>query len=133
MYGDAARFFEDELRPGLKHLRRGTVGMASAGPDLNASQFYITTGEALDSLDGRHTVFGEVSEGLEVLDKINEAFVDDEGRPLQNIRCAVYVCGVGWFGVGWGRVGGGGRRGRRVRVWGRWVGIAGGDCGWMGD
>lgn len=62
--------------------------MAGAGEDLNASQFYITTGTDLDSLDGKHTVFGEVSEGLEVLMQINEAFVDDSGRPLQNIRQA---------------------------------------------
>ncbi len=60
LYGDQARFFDDELHPQLKHRRRGVVGMASAGPNLNASQFYITTGEELDSLDGKHTVFGQV-------------------------------------------------------------------------
>ena len=60
LYGDQARFFEDEIRPHLKHRRRGMVGMASGGPDLNASQFYITTGEELDSLDEKHTLFGEV-------------------------------------------------------------------------
>lgn len=60
MYGDQARFFDDELRPHLKHKRRGVVGMASPGEGLNASQFYITTGEELDSLDGKHTVFGQV-------------------------------------------------------------------------
>ncbi|GLC60770.1 cytochrome P450 monooxygenase 59 [Pleodorina starrii] len=86
LYGDQARFFEDELRPHLKHGRRGLVGMASPGEGLNASQFYITTGEELDSLDGRHTIFGRVAEGWEVLDAINEAFVDAEGRPFQNIR-----------------------------------------------
>ncbi|GFR45740.1 hypothetical protein Agub_g7156, partial [Astrephomene gubernaculifera] len=86
LYGDHARFFEDELRPHLKHVRRGVVGMASPGEGLNASQFYITTGEQLDSLDGKHTVFGQVAEGWEVLDAINEAFVDAEGRPFQNIR-----------------------------------------------
>lgn len=60
--------------------------MASAGPHLNASQFYITLAESLDSLDEKHTVFGMVSEGLEMLEAMNEVPVDDQGRPLQNIR-----------------------------------------------
>ena len=60
LYGEQARFFEDEIRPHLKHKRRGVVGMASAGENLNASQFYITTGEELDSLDEKHTIFGQV-------------------------------------------------------------------------
>ena len=59
---------------------------AGGGKETNASQFYITTGLELDSLDGKHTIFGEVSEGLDVLQQIDEAFVDDAGRPLQNIR-----------------------------------------------
>jgi peptidyl-prolyl cis-trans isomerase-like 4 len=53
---------------------------------LNASQFYITTGENLDSLDEKHTLFGEVAEGWDVLEAINDAPVDNNGRPLQNIR-----------------------------------------------
>ena len=60
LYGEQARFFEDEIRPHLKHKRKGIVGMASAGENLNASQFYITTGEDLDSLDEKHTIFGQV-------------------------------------------------------------------------
>ncbi len=60
MYGEQARFFEDELRPNLRHKRKGVVGMASAGKNLNASQFYLTTGEDLDSLDEKHTIFGQV-------------------------------------------------------------------------
>ncbi|KAL4423813.1 hypothetical protein ABPG75_001114 [Micractinium tetrahymenae] len=86
LYGEQARFFEDEIRPNLKHKKRGLLGMASAGKDLNGSQFYITTGESLHSLDDKHTIFGEVAEGLDVLDAINEAPCDAEGRPLQNIR-----------------------------------------------
>ncbi|GAX85095.1 hypothetical protein CEUSTIGMA_g12515.t1 [Chlamydomonas eustigma] len=86
LYGEQARFFEDELRPHLKHKKRGVVGMASAGKNMNASQFYITTGDALHSLDEKHTIFGQVAEGLDVVDKIDEAFCDDEGRPFQNIR-----------------------------------------------
>ena len=64
----------------------GDVACAGGAEGTNASQFYITTGQDLDSLDGKHTIFGEVSEGLDVLQQIDEAFVDDSGRPLQNIR-----------------------------------------------
>lgn len=64
LYGEQARFFEDEIKPHLKHKRKGTVGMASAGENLNASQFYITAGDNVDSLDGKHTIFGQVSVSL---------------------------------------------------------------------
>lgn len=64
LYGEQARFFEDEIKPHLKHKRKGTVGMASAGENLNASQFYITAGDNIDSLDGKHTIFGQVSVSL---------------------------------------------------------------------
>lgn len=50
------------------------------------SQFLITTSENLDYLDGVHTVFGEVTEGMDVLSKINEAFVDTDFIPFQDIR-----------------------------------------------
>eukprot|EP00208_Stichococcus_sp_RCC1054_P000912 CAMPEP_0206138928 /NCGR_PEP_ID=MMETSP1473-20131121/3988_1 /ASSEMBLY_ACC=CAM_ASM_001109 /TAXON_ID=1461547 /ORGANISM="Stichococcus sp, Strain RCC1054" /LENGTH=338 /DNA_ID=CAMNT_0053532493 /DNA_START=621 /DNA_END=1634 /DNA_ORIENTATION=- len=86
LYGDQARLFDDELHPHIRHKKKGMVGMASGGKDCNASQFYITTGDELDSLDEKRTLFGEVSEGMDVVEKINEAFVDDNGRPLQNIR-----------------------------------------------
>eukprot|EP00227_Mantoniella_beaufortii_P002979 CAMPEP_0197607550 /NCGR_PEP_ID=MMETSP1326-20131121/47330_1 /TAXON_ID=1155430 /ORGANISM="Genus nov. species nov., Strain RCC2288" /LENGTH=342 /DNA_ID=CAMNT_0043175625 /DNA_START=312 /DNA_END=1337 /DNA_ORIENTATION=- len=87
LYGDQARFFEDEIRPTLKHKKKGTVSMAnSGGADMNASQFLITTNEDCDALDEKHTVFGQVSEGLDVLDAINEAYCDAAGRPWQNIR-----------------------------------------------
>eukprot|EP00216_Chloropicon_sp_CCMP2111_P000242 CAMPEP_0198244236 /NCGR_PEP_ID=MMETSP1446-20131203/33733_1 /TAXON_ID=1461542 ORGANISM="Unidentified sp, Strain CCMP2111" /NCGR_SAMPLE_ID=MMETSP1446 /ASSEMBLY_ACC=CAM_ASM_001112 /LENGTH=364 /DNA_ID=CAMNT_0043928235 /DNA_START=18 /DNA_END=1113 /DNA_ORIENTATION=- len=60
--------------------------MANAGENLNASQFYITCSENLDSLDGKHTIFGEVAEGMDVVTRINETFCDDKGRPWQNVR-----------------------------------------------
>ncbi|KAI4374367.1 hypothetical protein MLD38_012371 [Melastoma candidum] len=69
LYGDQARFFTDEIHHDLKHSKIGTLAMASAGENLNASQ-----------------VFGEVAEGLETLSRINEAFVDEKGRPYKNIR-----------------------------------------------
>ncbi|KAH7860067.1 hypothetical protein Vadar_008798 [Vaccinium darrowii] len=86
LYGDQARFFGDEIRLELKHNKMGMVAMASGGENLNASQFYITLRDDLDYLDGKHTVFGEVAEGLETLQRINEAYVDETSRPYKNIR-----------------------------------------------
>ncbi|KAL5724325.1 peptidylprolyl isomerase [Ranunculus cassubicifolius] len=86
LYGDQARFFGDEIHQDLKHSKIGTVAMASAGENLNASQFYFTLRDGLDYLNGKHTVFGQVAEGLDILEKINEAFVDENERPLKNIR-----------------------------------------------
>lgn len=51
-------------------------------------QFFITLGEDLDYLDGKHTVFGEVAEGFEVLDKLNDAYCDEHHRPYRDIRFA---------------------------------------------
>lgn len=86
IYGDQAKYFEDEIRPQLKHNKIGVVAMASKGPNLNASQFYITVADRLPALDGKHTIFGEVAEGIDNLLKINESFTDDDGRPLKVVR-----------------------------------------------
>ncbi|KAF2317670.1 hypothetical protein GH714_039517 [Hevea brasiliensis] len=83
LYGDQARFFSDEIHLDLKHSKTGTVAMASAGENLNASQFYFTLRDGLDYLDGKHTVFGEVAEGLDTLTRINEAYVDEKNRPYK--------------------------------------------------
>ncbi|XP_009106807.1 peptidyl-prolyl cis-trans isomerase CYP59 [Brassica rapa] len=86
LYGEQARFFGDEIHLDLKHSKTGTVAMASAGENLNASQFYFTLRDDLDYLDGKHTVFGEIAEGLDTLTRINEAYVDAKNRPYKNIR-----------------------------------------------
>lgn len=86
IYGEQAKFFEAEIKPRIKHKKKGTVSMANNGDNLHGSQFFITLGDDLDYLDGQHTVFGEVVEGFEVLDKINDAICDDEHRPYQDIR-----------------------------------------------
>jgi len=86
MYGEQARFFEDEIQPRIKHKKRGLLGMAGTGENSNASQFYITTGEDLVSLDEKRTIFGEVAEGMDVVMKIDESYCDEQGRPFQNIR-----------------------------------------------
>ncbi|MCJ8749923.1 hypothetical protein PDJAM_G00193110 [Pangasius djambal] len=86
LYGDQARFFEAEKAPRIKHKKKGTVSMVNNGNEQHGSQFLITTGENLDYLDGVHTVFGEVTEGMDVLAKINETFVDKDFIPYQDIR-----------------------------------------------
>ncbi|XP_030905705.2 peptidyl-prolyl cis-trans isomerase-like 4 isoform X2 [Melopsittacus undulatus] len=86
LYGDQARFFEAEKVPRIKHKKKGTVSMVNNGSDQHGSQFLITMGENLDYLDGVHTVFGEVTEGMDVLKTINETFVDKDFIPYQDIR-----------------------------------------------
>lgn len=61
--------FEDEIHPELKHNRPGTMSMANAGPATNGSQFFITHGPT-DWLDGKHTVFGYVVEGQDIVDAV---------------------------------------------------------------
>jgi len=62
--------FEDEANNGVKH-DRGVLSMANAGPNTNGSQFFITHIKT-DWLDGKHTVFGKVTEGLEVVDAVKQ-------------------------------------------------------------
>ncbi|KAJ3570037.1 hypothetical protein NP233_g4663 [Leucocoprinus birnbaumii] len=90
------RYFAPEIRPKLKHTKRGTVSMAVAPALTDASgehtqggcgsQFFITLGENVDYLDGKHAVFGHVVEGEDTLEKINEVFVDQDSRPYKDIR-----------------------------------------------
>lgn len=62
--------FEDETKNGVKH-ERGVLSMANAGPNTNGSQFFITH-VATPWLDGKHTVFGKVTAGMEVVDKVKQ-------------------------------------------------------------
>ena len=71
--------FEDEFNQ--HKVVRGALAMANAGPNTNGSQFFIVTTEAAPWLDGKHTVFGEVREGMDVVDKLEALPTDRSDRP----------------------------------------------------
>ena len=77
--------FEDEIRPGLSHAEPGTLSMANCGKNTNAAQFFITTVPCA-WLDGKHTVFGKVTRGLEVVNDIEKVRVDKEHKPLLDVK-----------------------------------------------
>ena len=72
--------FEDEFND--HKLVKGSLAMANSGPNSNGSQFFIVTVEATPWLDGRHTNFGEVIEGMDVVDKINAVATEGSDRPV---------------------------------------------------
>jgi cyclophilin family peptidyl-prolyl cis-trans isomerase len=71
--------FEDE--PNDRRVVRGALAMANRGPDTNGSQFFILTTESAPWLDGKHTVFGQVSDGMPVVDEISDVARDASDRP----------------------------------------------------
>ena len=75
--------FADEFNQ--HKLVRGSVAMANAGPDTNGSQFFIVTAQTTPWLDGKHTNFGQVVSGMDVLEKIAGAKVNANDHPLENI------------------------------------------------
>ena len=76
--------FEDEAND--HPVARGALAMANAGPNTNGSQFFIVTAEACPWLDGKHTVFGRVTAGMDVVDEISRVDKDGRDRPRDDIR-----------------------------------------------
>ncbi|HEX3455053.1 MAG TPA: peptidylprolyl isomerase [Gaiellaceae bacterium] len=75
--------FEDEFN---EHpVVRGALAMANAGPNTNGSQFFIVTADACPWLDGKHTVFGQVTSGMEVVDAISALPTDASDRPHETV------------------------------------------------
>ncbi len=73
--------FKDEIND--HKIVRGALAMANSGPDTNGSQFFIVTAAAAPWLDGKHTVFGEVTDGMDVIDAIESSETDGSDRPLE--------------------------------------------------
>jgi peptidyl-prolyl cis-trans isomerase B (cyclophilin B) len=74
--------FEDEFNQ--HKVDRGALAMANAGPNTNGSQFFIVTADACPWLDGKHTVFGRVTSGIEVADTISELPSDSADKPRED-------------------------------------------------
>jgi peptidyl-prolyl cis-trans isomerase B (cyclophilin B) len=81
--GGPGYIFEDEIND--HKVERGALAMANAGPNTNGSQFFIVTAEATPWLDGKHTVFGRVTGGMDVVDSISQVETDAQDKPREAV------------------------------------------------
>src|SRR3954447_20293964 len=83
--GDPGYRFEDESPPGAPTFDQpGRLAMANAGPNTNGSQFFVTVGEP-NWLGGKHTIFGQVTEGYDVVERIAKLPTDGSDRPVEDV------------------------------------------------
>jgi peptidyl-prolyl cis-trans isomerase B (cyclophilin B) len=76
--------FEDEFND--HKVVRGALAMANAGPNTNGSQFFLVTVPEASWLDGKHTVFGQITDGMDVVDKIEATPTDARDKPIDDVR-----------------------------------------------
>ena len=76
--------FEDEFNG--HPVDRGALAMANAGPNTNGSQFFIVTADSCPWLDGKHTVFGRVTSGMELVDRISSVSTDANDKPFDDVK-----------------------------------------------
>ena len=82
IYGEK---FADEISPSLKHTGAGILSMANSGKDTNGSQFFITLAPT-PWLDGKHTIFGRVKNGMKIVQRMGLVKTDAEDRPLEEVK-----------------------------------------------